>query len=230
MTLAEGAAVLKSRPSVCTQPPVMDGHCAVSGRAPSALDLSPIAPPLLSHPHQSPLVEQIAVLEWEEWRRGAQGLLWGERRAVSGRLRLEMVKGGKMGLSRRWSLGLTTRWDPKPTRLGLGVPCGQRAFLPQNANLPPQSCLTLHIAPSLHPSVSPLRHDANESWRRKEAAVFVRLRAKETTPKPQSGSLGLLKIDAVHKCGLMWRELCKTQRGTRFTGLWQTLLPQFRPP
>lgn len=103
----------------------MDGRCAVSGRAPSALDLSPIAPALLSHPHQSPLGEQIAVLEWEVGLgEGAQGLWWGERWAVCGRVRLEMVEGEMMGLSRRWSLGLTTRWDPKPTRLGLGVPCG----------------------------------------------------------------------------------------------------------
>lgn len=45
----------------------MDGRWAVSGRAPSALDLSPIAPALLSHPHQSRLGEQIAVLEWKGW-------------------------------------------------------------------------------------------------------------------------------------------------------------------
>lgn len=74
MTLAAGAAVPKSRPSVCTQPAVMDDRWAVSGHAPSALDPSPIAPALLSHPHQSRLGEQIAVLEWKGWG-GVQGLV-----------------------------------------------------------------------------------------------------------------------------------------------------------
>lgn len=76
-------------------------------------------------------------LQFFEWEEGAQGFWWEARWAVCGRLRLEIVEGGETGLSRRWSLGLMTRWDPKPTQHGLGAPTGQRAFLPQNAYLPP---------------------------------------------------------------------------------------------
>lgn len=66
---------------------------------------------------------------------GALGPRRGERRAACGRVRLEIVEGGEMGLSRRRGLGLMTRRDPKPTRLGLGAP--ERA-----ACLPPAECVS----------------------------------------------------------------------------------------
>lgn len=113
--------------------------------------------------------------------------------AVSGRGRWRWWK-EKKGLSRWWSLGQMTHWEPKPTSLGLHAPS-----MPSS-----HKCISLHklfnslllspyisIALSLHLSVSPLRHDANESWRRKEAVVSC-LKARNKTKTDLSLCLRLI--------------------------------------